>query len=70
MKAAVLNKYDKKDIRLQVQEFAVRMGLSKLKQFLFGAAGGKYDKMAAMRHQKYYFVFVHEDGEGLEQIGM
>ena len=26
--------------------------------------------MAAMRHQKYYFVFVHEDGEGLEQIGM
>ena len=52
------------------KEFAVRMGLSKLKQFLFGAAGGKYDKMAAMRHQKYYFVFVHEDGEGLEQIGM
>ena len=50
-------------------EFAKRMGLSKFKQFLFGIAGKKYDKMAAKRAQKYYFVFVHEDGEGLETVG-
>ncbi len=50
-------------------EFAKRMGLSKFKQFLFGIAGKKYDKMAADRNQKYYFVFVHEDGIGLETVG-
>ena len=50
-------------------EFAKRMGLSKFKQFLFGIAGKKYDKMAAVRNQKYYFVFVHEDGIGLETVG-
>ena len=50
-------------------EFAKRMGFSKFKQFLFGIAGKKYDKMAADRNQKYYFVFVYEDGIGLETVG-
>ena len=35
---------------------------------MFGFAGRKYDKMAARRGQKYHFVFVYEDGEGLKRI--
>lgn len=31
-------------------------------------AGRKYDQMAAKKNQSYYFIFVHEDGAGLEQI--
>lgn len=31
-------------------------------------AGRKYDKMAAPKGQKYYFIFVHEDGAGLKRI--
>lgn len=49
-------------------EFAVRAGLSKIKQLLLKVAGRKYDKMAAKKNQKYFFIFVHEDGEGLERI--
>lgn len=31
-------------------------------------AGKKYDKLAAKRGQRYHFIFVHEDGEGLKKI--
>ena len=49
-------------------EFAVRMGMPTMKRFLFGLAGSKYDKMAAKNKQKYYFVFVREDGARLQRI--
>ena len=49
-------------------EFAVRSNLSFVKRGLFTIAGRKYDKMAAMRKQKYFFLFVHEDGKGLEKV--
>lgn len=49
-------------------EFASRAGLSTFKRLLFSVAGRKFDKMAAARRQKYYFIFVHEDGEGLKKI--
>lgn len=49
-------------------EFAARSGRSFIKRILFKMAGGKYDKMAAARNQKYFFIFVHEDGAGLERI--
>ena len=49
-------------------EFAARMGMPTMKQFLFGLAGSKYDRMAAKNKQKYYFVFVREDGAGLKRI--
>lgn len=49
-------------------EFAVRMGMPTMKRLLFGIAGSKYDKMAAKNKQKYYFVFVREDGAGLKRI--
>lgn len=49
-------------------EFAKRSGMSLLKQILFQFAGRKYDKMAARKNQRYYFIFVHEDGAGLERI--
>ena len=39
-----------------------------MKRFLFGLAGSKYDRMAAKNKQKYYFVFVREDGVGLKRI--
>ncbi len=31
-------------------------------------AGSKFDKMAAAKEQKYYFIFVHEDGDGLHKL--
>ena len=34
----------------------------------FGMVGRNYDKMAAKRGQQYRFVFVHEDGAGLESL--
>ena len=37
-------------------------------QMMFKMAGSKYDKMAAAKGQKYFFVFVHEDGKGLKKI--
>lgn len=49
-------------------EFAARSGMPFIKRILFKMAGGKYDKMAAARNQKYFFIFVHEDGAGLERI--
>ncbi|MBQ7372309.1 MAG: zinc-binding dehydrogenase [Blautia sp.] len=48
-------------------EFAVRSGMSFLKRMMFKMAGRKYDKMAAAKGQKYFFIFVHEDGAGLER---
>ena len=39
-----------------------------IKRILFSAAGSKYDRMAGEKGQKYCFIFVHEDGEGLEKI--
>lgn len=48
-------------------EFAARMGMPTMKRFLFGLAGNKFDRMAAKNKQKYYFVFVREDGAGLER---
>ncbi len=50
-------------------EFAVRAGLPAIKRFLLKVAGKKYDKMAEKKNQKYFFIFVHEDGAGLERIG-
>lgn len=49
-------------------EFATRSGMSFIKRMMFKMAGGKYDKMAAAKEQKYFFIFVHEDGAGLERI--
>ena len=50
------------------QEFAVRMGFSKFKQMLFKFAGRKFDKMAQKKNQKYYFIFVQENGQQLRKI--
>ena len=44
------------------------MKMPPLKRFVFGVAGRKYDKMAAKKKQKYYFIFVQEDGKGLQKI--
>lgn len=49
-------------------EFANRMDMPFWKRMLFKLAGMKYDRMAARRHQHYHFIFVHEDGEGLQQV--
>lgn len=49
--------------------FAKRAGLSFIKQLLFKLAGSKYDKMAAAKNQTYDFLFVHEDGGQLEEVG-
>lgn len=49
-------------------EFAVRNGMGAMHRLLFRFAGRKYDAMAAKRNQNYYFVFVHEDGAGLEKL--
>ena len=49
-------------------EFAKRSEMCAVKQFVFKMAGSKFDKMAAKRGQTYYFIFVHEDGEGLRKV--
>jgi NADPH:quinone reductase-like Zn-dependent oxidoreductase len=49
-------------------EFAARTGMPVIKRLLLKLAGRKYDQMAARRNQKYYFIFVHEDGAALERI--
>lgn len=49
-------------------EFAERSGFPFWKRVAFGMVGRKYDKMAAKRGQQYRFVFVHEDGAGLERL--
>ncbi len=50
------------------KEFADRMGLSFVKKILFKFAGAKYDKLAAKKNQKYYFLFVESNGSQLEEI--
>jgi len=49
-------------------EFARRAGLPAWKRLAFGMVGRKYDKLAAKHGQRYRFVFVHEDGAGLERL--
>ena len=49
-------------------EFAARSGMSFIKRMMFKMAGSKYDKMAAAKGQKYFFIFVHADGAGLDRI--
>lgn len=49
-------------------EFASRFGMSFFKRMLFGMVGRKNDKMADKKNQSYHFIFVHEDGKGLETI--
>ena len=49
--------------------FAKRSGMSLPKRILCQMAGRKYDKMAAKKDQTYDFLFVHEDGYQLENIG-
>ena len=49
-------------------EFAARTGMSMIKRLLLKVAGRKYDQMAARRNQKYYFIFVHEDGAALGHV--
>ena len=49
-------------------EFAERSGFPLWKRLAFGMVGRKYDNMAAKRGQSYRFVFVHEDGTGLERL--
>jgi NADPH:quinone reductase-like Zn-dependent oxidoreductase len=49
-------------------EFAARSNMSLIKRCLFKIAGSKYDRMAGQKNQKYFFIFVHEDGAGLSRI--
>ncbi len=49
-------------------EFAKRMNMPAIKKMMFSFAGKKFDKMAGKHNAKYYFIFVHEDGEGLKKI--
>jgi NADPH:quinone reductase-like Zn-dependent oxidoreductase len=49
-------------------EFARRCGFPLWKRLAFSMAGRAYDKKAAKRGQQYRFVFVHEDGSGLEKL--
>ncbi|MDO4400899.1 MAG: NADP-dependent oxidoreductase [Coriobacteriia bacterium] len=49
-------------------EFARRAGLPAWKRLAFSLVGRKYDKLAVKRGQQYRFVFVHEDGAGLERL--
>ncbi|MBQ1683584.1 MAG: NADP-dependent oxidoreductase [Bacteroidales bacterium] len=49
-------------------EFAARTGMPFMKRMLFSIAGREVDKMAAARGQHYHFIFVHEDGAGLQQV--
>ncbi|MBS4761524.1 NADP-dependent oxidoreductase [Carnobacteriaceae bacterium zg-ZUI252] len=49
-------------------EFAKRMNLPKHKQILFGAAGHKFDKMAAKYGVHYHFIFVTSNGKQLQEV--
>ena len=49
-------------------EFAKRFGLPLYKRVLLKIAGGKYDRLAKKKNQKYHFIFVKESGEGLKRI--
>ena len=48
--------------------FAQRMQMPWFKRMLFSIAGKKYDNMAAKNGQHYHFIFVHEDGIGLQRV--
>ena len=48
--------------------FAQRMQIPWFKRMLFSLAGKKYDNMAAKNGQHYHFIFVHEDGIGLQRV--
>ena len=50
------------------REFAERMGLSLVKKGLFNVAGMKFDRMAAKKNQKYYFLFVESNGRQLKEV--
>ena len=50
------------------REFAERSEMCAFKKFVFTMAGSKFDKMAAAKGQKYFFIFVHEDGAGLARV--
>ena len=50
------------------REFAERLGLSFVKKGLFKVAGMKFDRMAAKKNQKYYFLFVESNGRQLEEV--
>ena len=49
-------------------EFAERMHFSFIKKILFGFVGRKFDKLAQKKNQKYYFLFVEENGSQLTKI--
>ena len=49
-------------------EFAVRSEMAFIKRMMFKTAGSKYDRMAAAKGQKCFFIYVHEDGAGLNKI--
>ncbi|MCR4826057.1 MAG: NADP-dependent oxidoreductase [Bacteroidales bacterium] len=49
-------------------EFAQKMDMPFWKRMLFKLAGMKYDRIAAHNKQHYHFIFVHEDGKGLQQV--
>ena len=48
--------------------FAQQMQMPWFKRMLFSIAGKKYDNMAAKNGQHYHFIFVHEDGIGLQRV--
>lgn len=48
-------------------DFAKRMQLPFFKRIIFSLAGKQLDRLAARRQQKYYFIFVHENGQQLQQ---
>ncbi|WP_317303653.1 zinc-binding dehydrogenase [Allisonella histaminiformans] len=49
--------------------FAKRSEMSLCKRILFQLAGRTYDCMATRKGQTYDFLFIHEDGHQLEEIG-
>ena len=48
--------------------FAKEMNLPKWKQFLFGLAGRKFDKMAQKYGVQYHFIFVRSNGVQLQEV--
>lgn len=49
-------------------DFAKEMNLPKWKQFLFGLAGRKFDKMAQKYGVHYHFIFVRSNGAQLQEV--
>ena len=50
------------------RDFASRREMPLIKRILFSLAGSKYDRRAGEKGQKYYFIFVQENGGELEKI--